>query len=496
MADATRAMGTTAHHLVMHALFLAALVAGWLMLPGDAERIAMLARDGRNGEALALLEARFDAGDRSQHTLHELVGLYEGFGDVAKARRTLELMVAQRPRDRALARRLLQLYRDTGDQDALTATLQASIGQRFTEAACKELIGLLRRQGAFAAEAQAIQDCRRKGYRRSDDLVRLASLVAADGDFAQAALLLRGLDDRRRLTDDGDRLELLEVLLEAEQPREVTRRAIRWLKAAKQERLALAIVELLAGHGRHDLAVDVVREASKPGDALSLSIAELMIDQGQAQPAAAYLRGWLERAHDVEPSTAGRFVRAALDAGDAATAYRGAERFGLERLPQAELVALAEALGAVGLDASFDRVRSALAVETLGAHPLLVAAAAFNSGTTGRTVQLLGDVVPDRLESWRLALWARLMRETGQAAPAEGALARLGAAALPKLDRGTRREVSAVHNHRARGIVKSRRRIARGSRHALKPVAQRSTRPRPAVRPLPQKISRLEDDGS
>jgi hypothetical protein len=486
----------SAHHLVMHALFLAALVVGWLMLPGDAERIAMLVRDGRNGEALALLEARLDAGDRSQHTLHELVGLYEGFGDVAKARRTLELMVAQRPRDRALARRLQQLYRDTGDQEALTAALQVSIDQRYTEAACKELIGLLRRQGAFAQEAQAIQTCRNKGYRGSEDLVRLAALLAVDGDLTQASLLLRGLDDRRRLSDHGARLELLALLLQSELSREVTWRAVRWLRADKQERLAVAVVELLAGHGRHDLAIDIVRDASRPGDALSLSIAELMIDQGQVQPAAAYLRGWLERAHDVEATTAGRFVRAALDAEDAATAYRGAERFGLERLAQAELAALAEALGAVGLDAAFERVRSALAVETLGAHPLLVAAAAFNSGTTGRTVQLLGDVVPDRLESWRLALWARLMRETGQSAPADEALARLGAAALPKLDRGPRRETAALHDHRARSIVKSRRRIARGARPGLKTVAQRPMRPRPAVRPPPQKVSKLEDDGS
>lgn len=486
-----------AHHLVMHALFLAALVLGWLMLPGDAERIAMLIRDGRNAEALALLEARFEGGDRRQHTLHELVALYEKFGDVAKARRTLELMVEVRPRDRALVRRLQQLYRETGDTPALIAALEASIAQRYNEAACKELIGLLRRQGAFAAETQAIQSCRQKGYRRTEDLVRLASLLAANGDRTQAALLLRAVDDRRRLTDDDDRLTLASILLQAEQPRELVRRAVRWLKPGREEALADAILELLAGDDRHDLAIDIVRDASRPGDALSLSIAELMLDQGQSQPAAAYLRGWLERAEQVEPGTAGRFVRAALDADDAATAYRGAERFGLDRLPQSELVALAEALGAIGLDAPFERVRSALAVETLGAHPLLVAAAAFNSGTTDRTVQLLGDVVPDRLESWRLALWARLMRETGQSPP-EDVLARLSAAPSPRLERGVGRETLALRERRSRSrsIVRSPRKLARGAGQPMKPNALRASRPRPSARPAPQKVSRLENDDS
>ena len=56
-----------------------------------------------------------------------------------------------------------------------------------------------------ASEETALVDCRARGYRRPDDLVRLAYLQAADGNIAEASSLLRAVDDRRRLRVDRDR---------------------------------------------------------------------------------------------------------------------------------------------------------------------------------------------------------------------------------------------------------------------------------------------------
>lgn len=484
MASTEGRFAFKAHHLVMNVLFLGALAVGCLMLPGVGERVAMLERDGRSSEALALLEARFAAGDRRQRTLHELVGLYEMFGDLANARRTLEMLVGLRPRDDALARRLVQFYRDTNDEAALIGALRASVGARYSEAGCRELVALLRRRGDYNSEREAIEACRQKGYRRSDDLVRLASLLAADGDAPQAAAVLRGADDLRRLNGADERLQLLAILMQVGQPREAARRAVRWLKAQRSDALALEIVDLMVDQSRYDLAIEVVREVASAGDALSLSVAELLLEQDNKVAAAAYLRGWLAQSHDLDAPTIGRFIEAALDAGEPETAYNGADRFGLHRVAEADLVSLAEALAAVGLRGPFERVRVALAAEAFGTQPLLVAAAAVNGGMTDTTIQLLDDLPHDRLEGWRHALWAQLMREAGRQPAPESVLADLvadgGLLGAPDAGPGT---VGTTHAAVPRRTARLRRKAHR--QRLARPASVRVGQPAPGRRPTP-----------
>ena len=103
------------HLVVMLVIFAGAAASGLFLLPGDAERVAMLERDGDNIRALELLEKRFTSGDRSQRTLYQLEQLYQHFGKLDKAKLALESLAERRPRDLALQRRLVQFYRDTQD---------------------------------------------------------------------------------------------------------------------------------------------------------------------------------------------------------------------------------------------------------------------------------------------------------------------------------------------------------------------------------------------
>lgn len=415
------------HAIVMTVLFVGALVVGYLLLPGENERIAMLERDGKYREALRIMQARFDAGDRRQRTLFELQRLQEHFGDLAKVRQTLELFAAERPRDASAQRQLAQFYRQTQDEAAYVRLLQSQIDSRYSDAACRELIGILRRAGKYAEEQAAIQSCRAKGYRRAEDIVRLASLLAAGGDFQQASALLRSADDLRRLKTDRDRLQLFAILLEADQPRDAYRRAVRWLKGTREEGLALTLVEMLARDNKHNVAIDLAREVSVPGDSLSLAVAEMMADRGQTVAAQSYLRGWLERARLTDAVMAGRFIHAALDADAPEIALLGAEAFGLRNVVQADLAALAEALAAIGNTAEFERIRALLTPESLAQSPLLVAAIELSKGAPETTAQLLDQVQVDDLVEWRLALWNRLMQQTGRAAVATAALRQMGA---------------------------------------------------------------------
>lgn len=431
------------YHAIMAAIFGLALVAGWGMLPGDNERIAMLERDGHSREALAILEGAYQGGDKRYRTLHQMVGLYENEGNVARARDILEEMTVQRPRDAALRKRLAQFYRDTQNSDRRVAALRSEVEIRYSEGTCRELIASHRLQGDYDAEKAAIVTCRQKGYRRPDDLARLAELLAVEGDSAQAAAILRSIDDVKRLKEPGERFQLLAFLLEQEQPKEAERRALRWIKATKDNAFAVGIIDTFARSKYPSSALSLAKESGEAGDSIALTIAERLLEQSQSRAAQLYLRGWLDNASLKEEGTAVRFIFAAIEAQDPKTALAGAQKFGLKALPAEPLLRLVQALNSAGYKAE---ARQVLDVATAIAEPEtdpstngssekktepssaagMPSAGTPGTGTpgTGRSRQIRFELPragsPDPLEPWRKSLLAKVSDDADRHAAALG----------------------------------------------------------------------------
>jgi hypothetical protein len=465
--------------VAMIVLFIGALAAGWLMLPGDAERIAMLERDGKDREAMALLEQRYASGDRRQRILFELNHFYEQFGDLAKARQMLELLGSARPNDASIQRQLAYFYKQTQDEGAYVKALARQIDLKYSEQACRELVGMLRLDGRYGDEQAMLVKCRQKGYRRTEDIVRLAQLLATDGDVVQASQLLRSVDDLKRLKTDRERLQLFSILLEAEQPRDALRRAVRWVKAGKEDTLPLTIIEMLVRSERHDLAVELARDISVPGDSVSLAVAEIMLDKSQTDAAQTYLRGWVEKARLTDTNIATRCIDAALDAEAPMMAYRVARKFGFQRLAESQLVALGEALAAISAKSEVEDIRTAISPEALASSPLLGAAVQLDQGSPAATTDLLTKVEPDSLEDWRLALWARLMTATGQSATADATLQRLGVR-----DAKTPHDTATPPAVRAATMIKRQRKVSK-LRFKFNRNGMVTHRPPAAKAPLP-----------
>jgi thioredoxin-like negative regulator of GroEL len=404
--DLAAASPVRAHVFVMSLLFGMALFVAYILLPGDSERIAMLERDGKTTEARSILEARFVAGDRRQRTLFQLQSLYEQAGELPKARQTLELLAQQRPRDTALQRQLGLFYKQTQDEPAYIRSLLAQIDLRYSESACREVTGLLRRKGAFNEEQAALSKCRQKGYRRPDDMMRLASLLSADGDIKEASVLLRAVDDLRRLKTDRERLQLFQLLIENDQPGEAQRRAVRWVKGNKDDAFALTLISSLVADNRQDLAIELARDTSVPGDSVFLAIGEIMVDRDQTAAAEAILRGWLEKAVLIEPAVAARFITAALGANAPDLALAAAQKIGLSKLSAPSTAELARGLDAAGRRADGDALRATLR-EQAGA---LLPAANEESRQPLRSPKLAGSKIAN-LDGWRSGLWKRLRDE-------------------------------------------------------------------------------------
>lgn len=347
------------YHAVLLAVFAVALGSGWSMLPGESERIAMLERDGHAREALGILESAYEGGDRRTRTLRQMLTLYEDQGNVAKAREILETLVTERPRDASLRDRLAKFYRGTGERSPRIAALRAQIGVRYAEAACRELIAAERLAGDPVAEAEAIQECRQRNYRRADDLSRLAMLAAASSDPVLASQIMRSIDDVRRLKEPSERYLFLSLLLDQGQPREASRRAVRWIRSAKDQTLAVGLIDVLAKSKYPEAAMEVAKDAGSVGDRISLTVAERMLEQAQPHVAQLYLRGWLENAQFESEEVVSRFVEAALLAQDHATALEGARKYGFSRLPPATSRDLVRALRAAGASKEADELSAA-----------------------------------------------------------------------------------------------------------------------------------------
>ena len=407
-----------AHAFVMALLFVGASVLGWSLLPGEDERIAALERDGQTRRALELLQGRFDRGDRRQRTLVQLQRFYEYYGDTNKMRAVLELLALQRPRDLYVQRQLSKLYRQIQDEPSEMLALRAQLAIRYSEPVCFRLIGLLRFNGDHDSEQKALLDCRANGYRRPEELTRLAFLVAADGNTAESARILAAVDDRRWLRDSRERLMLFETLLEAKRFDDALRRATRWLKGQPDEELALQIIARFVESDRNDLALNLASAVGQSGDSVSLAVGEILVEQFQLGAARTFLRGWLEQAgpHSdlASGEVAGRFVSAAVDAGDAALALRAAERHGLERMSQSDLALIAEAIAADGNAIGFDQVRVHITQETLTQNALVAASVEIREGRLEIARLMLGRVRPDTLDERRLTVFERIVGQLGR----------------------------------------------------------------------------------
>jgi hypothetical protein len=468
----------TAPRIIMATLFLSAMIVGWLVLPGDDERIAAMQRDGRTALALQLLEQRFTDGDRRQRTLFQLLQLHEHYGNREKSREILELLAAQRPRDAFVQRQLGQLYKQTQDEPAYMRLLARQLSTRYSEPACRELIGLLRRNGRYDDEQATIMSCRAAGYRRAEDLVRLAYLQAADGKLTDTAALLQAVDDRRWLKESRERLMLFASLIEIKQESEALRRGVRWLKGQPDPDLALDMIYKMAEAGRNDLALQLAREIGTPGDPVSLAVAEIMIDQVQYSAARAFLSGWLEQAKVMDSETATRFVTAAIDAEDPSLALKGAERHGLERFEQKELAGLAEVLIGRSMTSEFDRVRRLIDPAVLQQNPMLWAAVELRLGRMESARAILASVRVEDLDERRLTYLARITDLAGRPQnmpaflrPRQGAQPAGVSAAIPPLSARPRIVGPAQARVRQRLQTRNERRLGKQPRRPS-PVVQ------------------------
>lgn len=243
------------------ALAAAALGGGWLLMPGTAERLAMLARDGRFEAAMRVGERAVRAGDEDPQVLARLFDINSHEGDPARARAAIFRYLRERPDDLAMWWRAVEFLEEGDDLPGLKEALLTIIEQTRDPAATEKLARLHRLYGEFEAERALLAGARPEQLTPEMGW-RAAGLLAQGGEGERAAALVRRLDDAEPAGDTERRLLAFDILSAAGAAGEAGERALRWTGMDAGERSLLVLQLALAGADEAAL-----RLATAPGSA-------------------------------------------------------------------------------------------------------------------------------------------------------------------------------------------------------------------------------------
>ena len=357
-------------------LGLVAAAASLALMPRGQELAQMYLEAGDTQQALAILEARLAAGDRSSATIAAIARARAGLGDLAGAAQLLEDLLAERPRDAAVLSALADLQRRAGQTAVLIGSLERLQALSPDTRRLRELASLYGAAGRRPEQRLALRQLAERQVAEVAEYLALARLEAALGDPAAGAVVLRVLAQRRPQAVDTSIVGLeLQLLAAAGQPEPALARARDWLHGRRD--LAEA-AEHLAGSlgvaGRPDLAVALLVPLADAaaGPRLVAALAQAESDAGD--PAAALAR--LERldpAGEGVPRPAALLrLRLALSAGEVGRAMTAAGRLGWADLPEELLRGLA-AHALAARDAAALRRIAELGEARLAGDPVLAA---------------------------------------------------------------------------------------------------------------------------
>jgi hypothetical protein len=217
------------HIALITLLTLAALAAGVAMVPGEREQWTMLVRDGRNQEALKVLEARYRAGKRESDAVFHLYKLYMSFADIDAATRVIERFVADHPSDPAAVALLAKHYDEIEDKPAEARTLERLFALAPSQQTARDLLAYYRLEGAFDREESLLRKLLASQMITANDAERLGLILAAHGDLYGARDALVRFDEIANPERSVGRIALFDVLVQIGEKSEALTKAASWI---------------------------------------------------------------------------------------------------------------------------------------------------------------------------------------------------------------------------------------------------------------------------
>jgi Flp pilus assembly protein TadD len=217
------------HIVLIVALTFVALAAGVAMVPGEREQWTMLWRDGQNEQAMRVLEARYNVGQREADAALHLHKLYMSFSDVDRATRVMQEFVATRPGDPAAVALLAKHYGDIQNKADEIRTLEHLFTIAPSLPTAQTLLSHYRLEGLFDREEQLLRVLLANHMITANDAERLGMVLASTGDLFGARDALVRFDELANPERILGRLALFDVLVQVGDKTEALTRGASWL---------------------------------------------------------------------------------------------------------------------------------------------------------------------------------------------------------------------------------------------------------------------------
>jgi hypothetical protein len=354
-----------------------AAVIGYLIIPGPLEQVTMLMRDGRDDAALEKADALIEAGHREPGLLMQTFLLNERYGNSERGMAALRAYFQASPNDAEAWRKAASTFAKTHNLEAQIDALEHLVNLTHEPPAVSGLARVYRLHARFDDELRVLQSVD-AAHLEAADTVRLASLLLGRNDLAQAASLLRKLDDQKKITTNDERMMLFGALVDQSNFDEAARRAVDWGVYKEVADLQDVFVGYLLRQGADGPALRLAMQTNTIADPRKMThLAQLLSDEGRYDLLENVVFQWLSYARQLPADGLDGYFRVVVDIGrqkglDSQLFHQllfALERRGSASVKASFLQAMYNQYGYVGIAP----YRGSLGADVLAARPILAA---------------------------------------------------------------------------------------------------------------------------
>lgn len=286
------------------------VVGGYYLVPGDAEKLTMLVRDGHDELALAKADELFDRGVREPTLLMQAFMMNQRAGEYSRAATILDDYFKERPDDVAAWRKVADVFKASGQSELYLNALENVVRLSRDPGAVSALSGIYRLRSDDENELRVLS-IPKSADLTVNDAVRLADLLVAQKRVPQAVSILELFDQKQGALPEQGRIQLFTALLDQQDFTKAVDRALAWEKGKQPSALLDVFVVYLLRAGADDQAI---RLATSAGSGKTMAqLARLLSDEGRYDLIERVVSEWIDYARKLPGSKLDGYMSELVD---------------------------------------------------------------------------------------------------------------------------------------------------------------------------------------
>ncbi len=395
-------------------IFCASLGVAYLAIPNDEEHITMLVRDHYKGEALEKLESLYKAGDRRASNVKQLIKLRVYQGREEGLEQIVNEYLKTRPNDEVINDFRLWIYELKAQHKEFLAYLESLVDRTKSKKYFARLLGKYRIDGNVDEEIRVSEKYRKDKILLAKDFRRLGSIYADRGRVEKALSAFREMDKKKSSLSKKfvqGRLIMFRLLLENGYGDEAVERSNRWVKNSFGDQLVYGLMKEFDDYGRFDLTMSLGEDAMVFNPEKVFVVVDFLNNKKQFSLARTLLSRWKASTNKLNNKEIEQYIKASVNALDTASVVTFLQSHGIKNLPPSTISVLAEEFVFQKQYSLLNVIRPFMSFDSLSRKPVLAAKLALLDGERELASELISDVTPAILESYKFPIWIEVMTE-------------------------------------------------------------------------------------